>query len=35
MKMDKVKGIVEADQHCFQQRLHGNLANRDTVLQIG
>jgi hypothetical protein len=35
MKVDKAKGIIEADQHCYQRQMRGNLPNRDTILQIG
>ena len=35
MKMNKSKGLLEADQHCYQRNLNGTLSNRDTVLQIG
>jgi len=28
------KGVIEADQHCYQRQLHGQLPNRDTILKI-
>ncbi len=30
MKVDKVKGIVVADRHCYQQRIQGVQTNQDT-----
>jgi hypothetical protein len=35
MQVDKTKGVIEADQHCYQSQLHGQLPNRDTILKIG
>jgi hypothetical protein len=35
MKIAEAKGLIEADQHCYKRELHGQLANRDTVLRIG
>jgi hypothetical protein len=35
MKVDKAKGLIESDQHCYQCQLRGNLPNRDTILPIG
>jgi len=32
MKVDKTKGLILADQHCYQKQLHGMLPNRDTVV---
>ena len=32
MKMDKTKGLILADQHCYQKKLHGMLPNRDTLV---
>ena len=35
MKVPDAKGLIEPDQHCYRRQLHGQLANRDTVLRIG
>ena len=35
MQVDKTRGVIEADQHCYQCKLHGQLPNRDTILKIG
>ncbi len=35
MQVDKTKGIVLPDQHCYKREMHGLLANRDTFLPIG
>jgi hypothetical protein len=35
VQVDKTKGVIEADQHCYQCKLHGQLPNRDTILKIG
>ena len=32
MKIDKVKGIISGDEHCYQKFLTGNLPNQDTWL---
>ena len=32
MKADKTKGLIVADQHCYQKKLRGMLPNRDTVV---
>jgi len=32
MKVDKTKGLMLADQHCYQKQLHGRLPNRDTLV---
>ncbi len=34
MTVDRTKGIILPDQHCFKQELHGMLANRDTYLPV-
>jgi hypothetical protein len=34
VKIDKAKGLVEADQHCYRKQMIGNLLNRDTLLGI-
>jgi hypothetical protein len=34
MKMDKAKGLIKADQHCYTKQMKGSLANRDTFLGI-
>lgn len=35
MKVGRTKGLIEPDQHCYKRELHGQLANRDTVLTVG
>jgi hypothetical protein len=32
VKVDKAKGLVAADQHCYQKLMHGMLPNRDTLV---
>jgi hypothetical protein len=32
MKVDKTKGLLLADQHCYQKQLRGMLPNRDTLV---
>lgn len=32
MNVDKAKGMILADQHCYQKKLHGMLPNKDTVV---
>ena len=32
MKVDKAKGLILADQHCYQKKLRGMLPNRDTLI---
>jgi hypothetical protein len=32
---DATKGLVEGDQHVLWRRLHGQLANRDVVVELG
>ena len=34
MQMDKVKGIVVSDQHCYKKEMRGMLANKDTFLAV-
>jgi hypothetical protein len=34
MQMDKTKGIVLPDQHCYKHEMNGLLANRDTFLSV-
>jgi hypothetical protein len=34
MQVDKTKGIVLPDQHCYKREMHGLLANRDTFLSV-
>jgi hypothetical protein len=34
MKPAQTQGVVDADQHCYKRPLHGNLPNRDTVVQL-
>lgn len=34
MQVDKTKGIVQPDQHCYKRELRGNLPNRDTLLAV-
>ncbi len=34
MHMNKAKGLIEPDQHCYKRELHGQLPNRDTILRI-
>lgn len=34
MQMDKVKGIVMSDQHCYKKEMRGMLANKDTFLAV-
>lgn len=32
MNVDKAKGLILADQHCYQKKLRGLLPNRDTLV---
>ena len=32
MQVDKAKGLIVPDQHCYRQKMRGLLANRDTFL---
>ncbi len=34
MKADQAKGLIDAERHCYLKELHGNLPNRDTLLQL-
>jgi hypothetical protein len=34
MKLDQAKGLILADYHCYQKRMHGNLPNRDTQVMV-
>ncbi len=34
MKVDKAKGLIAPDQHCYQKQMHGQLPNRDTLVSI-
>lgn len=34
MKLDKAKGLIAADQHCYKKKLRGQLPNRDTFVSI-
>jgi hypothetical protein len=34
MEVDKTKGIVLPDQHCYKRGMHGFLANCDTFLPV-
>jgi hypothetical protein len=34
MKVEKAKGIILADQHCYKQEMRGMLANKDTFLVV-
>lgn len=34
MKLDKAKGLIEPDQHCYKMPLNGELVNRDTFVSI-
>ena len=34
MKLDKAKGLIVADQHCYKKELRGQLPNRDTLVSI-
>jgi hypothetical protein len=34
MQVNKAKGVIEADQHCYKRELHSQLPNRDTVVRI-
>jgi hypothetical protein len=35
MKVADTRGIIQPDQHCYKRELRGQLANKDTVLQVG
>jgi hypothetical protein len=32
MKVDKTRGLILAEQHCYQKKLRGMLPNRDTLI---
>jgi hypothetical protein len=32
MQVDKAKGLILADQHCYRKELRGRLPNRDTLV---
>ena len=34
IKMEKAKGLLDADQHCYLKEMKGNFKNRDTFLGI-
>jgi hypothetical protein len=34
MKLEKSKGIIEPDEHCFKTTMHGDLPNKDTVVNL-
>lgn len=34
MKVDKSQGLILADHHCFQKKLHGDLPNQDTYIAV-
>jgi hypothetical protein len=34
IKVDKAKGLIEPDPHCYQKQLHGQLPNLDTFVSI-
>jgi len=34
MKVDKTKGLIVANQHCYQKQMHGLLPNQDTLVSI-
>ncbi|MDB6124879.1 MAG: hypothetical protein JWQ71_3872 [Pedosphaera sp.] len=34
MKVDKAKGLIEPDQHCYKMPLKGELPNKDTFMTI-
>jgi hypothetical protein len=34
MQVNKTKGIVVADQHCYKKEMRGMLANKDTFLAV-
>lgn len=35
MQIDKTRGLVLKDQHCYKKEMRGSLPNRDTLLKIG
>jgi hypothetical protein len=34
LNVQKAKGIVLADQHCYRKEMRGTLPNRDTLLEV-
>jgi hypothetical protein len=34
MQVDKSKGVIEGDQHCYKRELTGLLTNKDTLLKV-
>ena len=34
MNVNKAKGLIMPDQHCYQKEMHGQLPNRDTFVSI-
>lgn len=34
MQVDKTKGMILADQHCYRKELRGTLPNRDTSISV-
>ena len=34
MQVDKSKGIIEGEEHCYKREMKGLLANKDTVLTV-
>lgn len=34
MQVDKAKGLILADQHCYRKELRGRLPNRDTLISV-
>ena len=34
MKVEKTKGLLLGNQHCYQKQMHGQLPNRDTLVSI-
>jgi len=34
MKLDKARGLIVADQHCYKKELRGQLPNRDTLVAL-
>jgi hypothetical protein len=34
MNVNKAKGLITPDQHCYQKEMHGQLPNRDTFVSI-
>jgi uncharacterized Zn-finger protein len=34
MQVEKAKGVIVADQHCYKKEMRGMLANKDTFLAV-